>query len=85
MTLWLFTLYYTLNCSTPVVTKLVRTVTQIKAAILSYYPQQNYFRISGRKFLLQWSLIIPSNIVMLVPRYQSKNRTLPLRGSLPQF
>jgi len=41
------------------------------------------FRISGRKFLLQWSLIIPSNIVILVPRYPSKNRILPLGGNLP--
>jgi len=43
------------------------------------------FRISGRKFLLQWSLIIPNNIVILVPRYPSKNRILPLGVIYPQF
>jgi len=36
-----------------VVPKLVRTVTEIKAAIMSYYPPIKNFRISCRKFLLQ--------------------------------
>ena len=42
----------------PVVPKLVRTVTQIKVAIMSYYPPTKNFRISCGKFLLQWLLII---------------------------
>ena len=41
------------------------------------------FRISCRKFLFQWSLIIQNNIVVLFPRYPQKNRILPPRGNLP--
>ena len=52
---------------TAVVPKLVRTVTQIKVVIMSYHPLF-FFCISGQKFLLQWSLIIQTNIVILVPR-----------------
>jgi len=47
-----------------VLAKLVRTVTQIKVAIISYYPPIKIFRISCRKFLLQWSLIIQNNNVV---------------------
>jgi len=43
-------------------------------------PSIKIFRISWRKFLLQWSLIIPRNIVILLPRYPLKNRISPQGG-----
>jgi len=51
---------------------------------MAYYPQK-IFRISGEKFLLQWSLIIQTNIVILVPRYPPKNRVFPQGVIYPQF
>jgi len=45
-------------------------------------PSMKNFHISGRKFVLQWSLIIQNN---MASRYPSKNRILPLGIIYPQF
>jgi len=46
---------------------------------MSYLPSIKIIRISRRKFILQWSLIIQNNVVL---RYPSKNLILPLGGNL---
>jgi len=51
--------------SKPVVPKLVRTITQMKVAIMSYYPQ--YFSLQKKQ-----PVITQNNIVVFIPRYSRK-------------
>jgi len=51
--------------SKPVVPKLVRTITQMKVAIMSYYPQ--YFSLQKKQ-----PVITQNNIVVFIPRYPRK-------------
>ena len=64
----------------PMVPKLVRTVTQTKVVIKSYYPEK-IFHMSGRKFLLQWS-VIQTNIVVLVPRYPTIQTNIAIQTNI---
>ena len=69
------------NCSKSVVTNLFELSPKSRCR-LCLITSIKIFCISGRKFLLQWSLIIQNNVV-LVLCYPKKNRILSSGDNLP--